>query len=183
MTEIISPFKIFNSWLWDGNINNPIPRPQTGENGTVDILKYNSPITPTYVISLFLKHGPLNNYLNDHFNNMGVRYLDKKELFLFVKKCVIDFNIRKSDTVFYQYKKEGKLYSKLREKLPNLKNNDIILLAELIEKSSDKDSIYNSLDLDKPKKQKLRLTKKDEKEKEKISLSDLLEGYFSIIKQ
>ena len=45
------PFKAFNSWLFDGNIKTPIPKAKDG----VDVLKYNSPITHTFVISLFLR--------------------------------------------------------------------------------------------------------------------------------
>lgn len=179
------PFRTFNTWLWDGNINTPIPQPKTKDDGTVvtpDIMKYNSPITHTYVISLFLRNGPLNKYLNQYFNNMGVRYLDKEDLFKFIKKCVIDFGIRKNETVFYQYRKETQIYSKLRSKLPFLKNNDIVLLAEIIEKSSDKDAIYQSLDLEAPKKQKIKLTKKKAEKAEKTSLKDFLEKHFSIVR-
>jgi hypothetical protein len=173
--EKVSPFKIFNTWLWDGNINSPIPK------GEVDILKYNSPITHTYIISLFLRHGPLNNYLNNYFNNMGVRYLDKKDLFFFIKKCVMDFRIRKGDLIFYQYKKEKLIYSKLRSKYSDLKDNDIYLLIDLIDKSLNKESIYQSLGLDTPKKQKIKLTKKEVKNNS-LSLETLLKEHFSFVK-
>jgi hypothetical protein len=172
--------------MWDGKIDSPIPKPKTKDDGTVvipDILKYNSPITHTYVISLFLRNGPLNRYLNKHFNNMSVRYLDKEDLFKFIKKCVIDFGIRKNETVFYQYRKEGQIYGKLRDKLPFLKNNDIILLAELIEKSPDRDSIYQALGMEKPKKLKVKLDKKQVEEKGKTSVKEFLEGHFSIVRQ
>jgi hypothetical protein len=116
---------------------------------------------------------------------MGVRYLDKEDLFKFIKKCVIDFGVRKTETIFYQYRKETQIYTKLRDRLPFLKNNDIVLLAELIEKSPERDSIYQVLDLDKPKKTKIKIDKKQVKAQEKIksSLSDFLEGHFSIVRQ
>jgi len=180
------PFRTFNTWLFDGRLDSPIPKPKTKDDGTVvvpDIMKYNSPITPTYVISMFLRNGPLNRYLNKYFNNMGVRYLDKEDLFMFIKKCVIDFAIRKNEIVFYQYKKETQIYSKLRAKLPFLKNNDIVLFAELIEKSPDRDSVYQALDMEKPKKQKIKLNKKQVEEKEKTSLKEFLERHFSIVSQ
>ena len=91
------PYKLFNSWLFDGKKNSPIPRSEK-----VDILKYNSPITHTFVISLFLRNGPLNYYLDENFNNIGLRYLTREDLFKFVKKCVIDFKIKKSgDGIFF----------------------------------------------------------------------------------
>ena len=85
------PFKTFNTWLFDGNQSSPIPK---------DILKYNSPISHTYVISLFLKNGTLNNYLDKYFNDLNLRYLTKEELFRFIKKCVLDFKIKTIDSPF-----------------------------------------------------------------------------------
>ena len=79
------PFKTFNSWLFDGSRNTPLPKAKDG----IDILKYNSPITHTYALSLFLRNGVLNHYLDKYFNNIGLRYLPKEELFLFLKQCVI----------------------------------------------------------------------------------------------
>ena len=120
----MSPYQVFNNWLFDGSSTSPIPKPKDG----VDILKYNSPITHIFVLQLLMRHGPLNHYLNKHFNNIGVRYLPKDELFLFIKKCVLDFKALKRDTVFYPYKAKNKLYDVLRDKIPELKNNDISLL-------------------------------------------------------
>ena len=53
-------------------------------------MKYNSPITATYVISMFLTNGPLNHYLDSYFNNINLRYLDKKELFGFIKEGIVE---------------------------------------------------------------------------------------------
>ena len=169
------PFKTFNSWLFDGNIKTPIPKEKNG----VDILKYNSPITHTFVISLFLRNAKLNHYLNSYFNNMNLRYLEKEELFFFVKKCVIDFRVKKRDIVYYPRKARNQLYEKLREKIVILKNGDVSLLCDVINKSEDKDTIYESLGIDKPKKQKLRSKKI---KKKKITLKQFLKEHFSTIK-
>ncbi len=166
------PFKTFNTWLFDGNIKSPIPT-------TKDVLKYNSPITHTFVLSLFLRNGKLNHYLNDYFNNINLRYLQKEELFYFIKRCVIDFRIKKRDIVFYPRMAKNKLYDKLREKTPILKNGDISLLCDIIDKSEDKNMVYQALDIEKPKKQKVR-TKKIKKKK--ITLQDFLSEHFSIMK-
>lgn len=172
------PYKTFNNWLFDGIVSSEIPK----ATDTVDLLKYNSPITHTFVLQLFLRNGPLNHYLNEFFNNIGLRYLEKDELFMFIKKCVIDFRVNRRDIVFYPFKHKAKLYTILREKIPELKNNDISLLCEIIDKSKEKDIIYETLGLGKPpKKQKIKL-KKDKKEKKKsISLKALLEEQFSTI--
>lgn len=172
------PFKTFNNWLFDGSRNTPIPSAKNG----IDILKYNSPITHTFVISMFLKHGPLNKYLDDYFNNIGLRYLEKEDLFRFIKKCVLDFKITRRDITFYPRKPRQVLYDKLRERMPMLKNNDILLLCEIIEKSAERDSIFETLDLEKLKKKKIKNIKKI-KHTKKISLDEFLNEHFSIINQ
>jgi hypothetical protein len=166
------PFKTFNTWLFDGNIKSTIPTAN-------DVLKYNSPITHTFVLSLFLRNGKLNHYLNNYFNNINLRYLPKEELFYFIKRCVIDFRIKKRDIVFYPRMAKNKLYDKLREKTPILKNGDISLLCDIIDKSEDKNMVYQALDIEKPKKQKVR-TKKTKKKK--ITLKEFLSEHFSIMK-
>jgi len=176
------PFKTFNSWLFDGKKNSPIPRPRKDDNGKVivdDILKYNSPITHTFVISLFLRNGSLNHYLDEHFNNIGVRYLTRKEILKFIKNCVIDFRIKKRDIMFYKRRARRMLYDKIRERMPLLKNDDVVLLCDIIEKSDNKDAIFDSLGLEKPKKSKLKKDK--EMKTKKITLDDFLVEHFSMI--
>ena len=168
------PFRTFNNWLFDGSKNTPIPKPKDG----VDILKYNSPITHTYAISLFLRNGPLNHYLNKYFNNMGLRYLPKEELFYFLKQCVLDFRVKRRDIVYYPYRRKTKLYQILREKVGHFKNDDISLLCDIIDKSEGKDVVYHSLGIEKPKKEKLR---KKKVKKKKISSREFLKEHFSII--
>lgn len=168
------PFKTFHSWLFDGSRNSPIPK----ATEKVDILKYNSPITHTYVISMFPKHGPLNHYLNTYFNTMDVRYLEKEELFKFIKKCVLDFRVKRTDVTYFPYKKQSKLFEVLREKFPQFKNFEISELCRIIDDSEEKDLIYKSLNLEKLEKKKM--TKK-EKLKGKISLKMFLDRNFSIL--
>lgn len=172
------PFKTFTNWLFDGSRNTPIPPPKNG----IDILKYNSPITHTFVLQLFMRHGPLNYYLDKYFNNINVRYLSREELFLFAKQCVLDFRAQRRDTVFYPYRAKNKLYDVLRVKIPELKNHDISLLCDIIEESDDKEAIYHTLGLEKPpKKQKIKIGKKKVNKKDKISLKELLEKHFSTL--
>ena len=106
------PFKTFHNWLFDGSRSSPIPK----ATEKIDILKYNSPITHTYLISMFPKSGPLNHYLNTYLNNINTRYLEKEDLFNFIKKCVLDFRIKRRDVSYFPYKRQTKLFQKLREK-------------------------------------------------------------------
>jgi hypothetical protein len=178
------PYKTFNGWLFDGDRTSPIPVPKFTDKGKVlvpDILKYNSPITHTFALQLFMRNGPLNYYLDKYFNDINVRYLSREELFLFLKKCVMDFKVNKRDSVFYPFRSKNKLFNILKIKLPELKGYDISLLCDIIEKSPDKTSIYNALNLEVPKKKKVKLGQTKDKEKKKISLKEFLEEHFSII--
>lgn len=169
------PFRTFNSWLFDGSSSSAIP----AATDKVDLLKYNSPITHTFVLQMFLRNGSLNDYLNSYFNNMGLRYLDKEEFLLFIKKCVLDFRVQRGDVVFYPRKDRNKLYEALREKLPYFKNNDLELLCEMIDKSDDKESVYQTLGLEIPKKRKMKIGKKSDEGP--MSLKKLLNEHFSIL--
>ena len=172
------PYKTYSNWLFDGSRNSPLPEPKEG----VDILKYNSPITHTFALQMFMRHGNLNYFLNKYFNNINLRYLSKEELFLFLKKCVLDFNVLRRDTVYYPYRAKNKLYDKLRARIPELKNNDISLLTEIVDKSEDKEQIYQVLGLgNPPKKQKVKLGKKKINKDEKIPLNTFMKKHFSTV--
>lgn len=173
-----SPYMVFSEWLFDGSKTSPLPKPTE----KINLLKYNSPITVTYLISMFVKNGPLNHYLNRHFNNINLRYLDKEELFKFVKKCVLDFRVRKSETSYFRFNHQTKLFNSLRERLPILKNIDITLLCNVIDRSEEKESIYQTLNIEIVKKKKIKQGAKKIK-KRNISLDDFLKENFSIIKK
>lgn len=170
MTKQKSPFQIFFGWLFDGSLRTDIPDKQT-------LLKYNSPITTTFIMKVFLREGNMNHYLNTYFNNINLRYLDKEEFFKFIKKCVIDFRVKRKNIVYYQYKRKDVLFDKLRDKIALLKNDDINLLCDLIDKSDDKESIYSGLGIDKPKK-----TKKKKSKQKNISMKQFIKDNFSITK-
>jgi len=174
------PYRTFNSWLFDGSRDSDFPTPKYADDGKEiipDLLKYNSPISVTYAISMFLKNGPLNHYLDKYFNNINLRYMDKKEIFLFIKKCVLDFRVGRRDTSFIPFTRKNKLFGILRNKFPELKNCDVSLLCDLVEESDDKEAIYNTLGLEKPKKIKVKKQKKSKK----VKLKDFMAEHFSIM--
>lgn len=177
----LSPYKILNIWLFDGTIKTPIPKPKYDKEGKEiypDILNYNSPITHTNIIRMFLRNGKLNHYLNKYFNNINLRYILKNELLIFIKKAIIDFRVKQKDIVYFPYRHKAKLFEKLKKKIPVLKNDDILLLCNIIEKSQEKDTIYHTLGLEKPKAIKIKKRTKQQK----ISVTDFLMEHFTLEK-
>jgi hypothetical protein len=172
------PYKTFARWLFDGNLNSQIPDREV-------LLKYNSPITQTYLLGIMVRNAKLNHYLDNHLNNLGIRYLDKEELFYFIKKCVHDFKIQKNSLHFLGYpKRKSQLFDKIKSKLPTLKNDDIALLCEMVDESDDKDIIYSSMGIDKVEKEKIKVKKtgKQKKNDSIMSLSYYLDKYFKVVK-
>lgn len=177
------PFKTFNNWLFDGSRNSPIPEPKTDDKGKVlvpDILKYNSPINHTYLISMFLAVGPLNHYLDQYFNNINLRYLDRADLMHFIKRCVLDFRVNRRQIAFMPYKRKAKIFDELQKRLPLFKIEEINMLIDIIEKSDERDRVYETMGIETPKKKKIKL-KKETKKGQKISLNKLLKENFSIV--
>ena len=175
------PFKTYYTWLFDGNKDSKIPAPRTDDNGKVvvpDILKYNSPITNSYVISVFLKNLPLNKYLDKYFNNINVHSIPREELLYFIKKCVLDFRVGRYDTVYYKRRYNDKLYLLIEKRYPYLKSFEVDYICNMINKSDNKQGIYKSLGLEAPKRQKIRTKKRVVK---KRSLKDFLAENFSIM--
>lgn len=176
------PFKTFLNWLFDYNKDSPLPKAKLSDEGKVlipDILAYNSPITPTYLISIFQKSPKFNNYLNTYFNNINLWYLEKEDLLRFIKRCVVELRFQRKDIIYIGFRRQIKMFEILRDKIPNLKNDEILFLCELIDRSKEKDVIYETLGLEKPKRQKAI---KNIVEKQKISLNDFLNEHFSTIK-
>ena len=168
------PFQVYRNWLFDGNRKSEIPKSEE-----IDLLKYNSPITSTFAIMMFMKNLRVNWYLNKVFNNMNLRYIDKEEIFKFMKNLVFDFKLTRHDISYSSFRKQNKLFNILRTKIPELKNGDIKLLCDIIEKSDERENIYNTLGLEVTKKKTLS---KKTVEKEKMSVEEFLERHFSIIK-
>ena len=165
-------YKTFFEWAFSGNMKDPIPKGET----IPDILKYNSPINATFLLKTFVSNGKLNHYLNKYLNNIGIRYIDKEELFYFIKQCIIDFKVKRKDIHYTSWTNNGALFAKIEKKFPLLKNEEIQIACELINKSDEKDSIYRSLGLDKKefKKEKTKKTAPT-----KIGTKAFINRYFS----
>ncbi len=79
--------------------------------------------------------------------------------------------------MFYSYRQKDKLHDKLKYKFPMLKEDDLNLLCLNILKSKEKQSVLDSLGLEKEEK----LKKEKDKKKEKISFKTLIEENFSMM--
>jgi len=175
------PFKTYYNWLFDGHKDSQIPSPKTDDNGkeiVPDILKYNSPITNQYVISVFLRNLHLNKYLDEYFNNINLYSIPRDEMLRFIKRCVLEFRVGRYDTIYYRRKYNDRLYEIIEKRFPYIKSFEVEYICNMINKSDQKSSIYKSLGLEAPKKQKIK-TKKIKVIKK--SLKDFLAENFSIM--
>lgn len=166
-------YKMFFDWAFDGNIKNEIPQREG-----VDLLKYNSPIHATFLLKSFVSNAKLNHYLNKYLNNIGVRYIEKKDLFFFIKQCIIDFKVNRRSIHYVQWTSQDALFNKMSQKFPLLKKDELSLACELIEKSDERDSIYRSLGIDKTKFEKKKIKNKPEA---KISSKNFIAKNFSMV--
>jgi hypothetical protein len=167
----MSPYQLFWNWAFDSKKDSPIPEPDV-------LLKYNSPINCTFLLRSLVNNGKVTLYLNEFVNNIGVRYINQRELLLFFKKCMQDFKVKRTEIHYTHRKPRVILAEKLRAKFPLLKLNDIDLLSILIHSSDEQDAIYSALGIDKIKKEKL----KKRKNKKKIKLTTFLKENFGSIK-
>ena len=167
----ISPYKLFWDWCFDNKKDSPIPEPEV-------LLKYNSPINEVFLLRSLICNAKLNHYLNEYMNNIGIRYIDREELFHFIKKCIQDFRVRRKEINFVPFKRTDVLVQKLSFKFPLYKPFEIELLAKLVQKDKNKEAIYEALGLEKPKKEKLKKREKVNK----ISLSTFLKSNFKTSK-
>jgi hypothetical protein len=170
-------YRDFSRWLFDGSHISKIPNEQ-------EILKYNSPINHQYVLQCLLPHERLTRYLNTYFNNYDLFQIPKKEFFIFIKSLVLELNINLTSFNFKKSRnyEKNELYNKLLKKLPELKNYDVALLADIIDKleENEKESYYSSLGLSVPKKRKL--AKKTKKETiKKIKFEDYFMRFYNFI--
>ncbi len=167
----MSPYKIFWDWCFDHNMKTPVPNPEV-------LLKYNSPIHATFLLKSFVKIGKLNLYLNKWLNNIGIRYIDREELFFFIKQCIVDFKVKRKDIHYSPYKPSDTLFEKIQLKFPMLKPYDITLYCDIATKSKGKNDLYKAFGVEKPKKTK---KKKATREKGNVTLKEFLAANFQSI--
>lgn len=163
----MSVFTDYYKWLFDGDIKTPIP---------VDVLKAYV-LSNQYLISTFMACGRLNLYLNEYFNNINVFALNKEELLIFIKKCVIDFNIKRSSILYIPFSKKDKNFEIIQSKFPELKSFEISLLIKILETHPERDDFYIVLGLEDDRKPMILKAARREKDEDR-SISKYLKRTF-----
>jgi hypothetical protein len=160
----ISPFTVFYNWLCDGR-NSEFP--EELEKGAVSQM---------YALSLFCLLPELTQYLNNTLNTYNIWYLTKKDLFIFLKKCILDLKIPRHKLVYFKSKKLDKVYGAVMEKFPFLKVDEIDILLENID---DLETFLTELGVKKEniKKEKIKKSKKKQPILKRYSLENLLENF------
>jgi len=155
----LSPYTILNRWLYDGNKQSKIPN---------DLL-VSGAIGPQYLL-YFFKGSRYLVYINKIFNNYWIYQLDKEEVFTMLKDIVMRTGFRPT---FYKTasKAKIKLIEILRRKFPTLKIAEINMLADKIEKSEDRDAVFETLGLQKSVSKK-RTTKEQLEQIKQVSTQD-----------
>jgi hypothetical protein len=159
----ISIYTILNRWLYNGSKDSPMPKE----------LIMDKVIGPQYILYYF-KDSMYNLYMNKHFNNYDIFQMDRIDILLFLKKCIILTGYRPR-YVAKTKSKRSKIADILKRKMPYYKWHDIELLVSLIDKREDKDQIYETLGLYKPRKRKATKGKviKKTKQEQNIESMDL----------
>jgi len=165
----LSPYTLLNRWLFDGSKSTKIPE---------DIEKDKS-ISHMYLL-YFFRPSSYGLIISKLFNNWNLFSLDRIEVFYFLKECVM-MSGYKPPFVQKIPAKKSKLVDILQEKYPFLKNEELFMLVENIDKSDEKDSVYEMFGLYSPTKKKLTKSQQDqfkqEVKKESISLDNLMENF------
>ena len=184
------PYKTFINWVFDGDLNSEIP---TYGNG-IHLSSYKSPINNLFLIKVFIRNPELNYFLDKYMNNMSLFYIDKEEMFRFIKEMTLRFRVKRNEvTYFLKGKKKTNLEEFVEEKFPLLKSYEIKILIDKILADENKNDIYKNLGLKQNySKRKIKGKKKTRKHKKiesienktphkKIPLKKFLQDNFKIV--
>jgi len=172
-----SSYTLLGRWISDGKKYSAIPQ---------EIIE-DKRIGPQYLLYYF-QASPFILYFSSIFNNYSIYQLDRLEVFKFIKQTVLKCGF-KPPFIPRTSIDRSKIAKNLRSKFPYLKYDDINLAVEFLDKSEDKDSIYEFFGLYPSKKEKIKKTKKvkskqkeQEVKKEEVvntgySVEDLLKNF------
>jgi len=155
-----SSYTLLTKWLYDGSQITEIPS-QVVEDYSIG----------NQFLLFFFRGSEYLPYISETFNNYNLFALEKSEVFKMLKSMVQATGFTQK---WYPYPKKTKvkLIDALKPKFPFLKEYDLGILADQIDKSDDKESIYESLGLSaKAKKTKSKKGSYDEVEAVAVSTS------------
>ena len=147
------PYRTFFKWMFDGDLDSPIPHYVDARKGKISVANSASPINHHFLVKIFVNNANINLYFDKYLNNIYLWSIPKEELMFFVKKCAYDLKVPRNTIPFFP-KKEGKtkLFSALTCKFPLLKSYEIDYLCDVIKSSPNRSAMYATLGLDAPRK-------------------------------
>jgi hypothetical protein len=138
----LSPYREFTNWLLNSNLDIEL-KPE--------VLKGLNPIG---VLCLFGGVGRVTVYLNKHFNNYGLMYLDQYDFYKFLKIMTLKFNIKRHEFSYFASEKTDKPLQEMHKKFPYLKRYEVYNFLEMIKDDPEYNSFSENLGLNKTKKSK-----------------------------
>jgi hypothetical protein len=154
-----SPYAKFKYWLLYQPINvplDPVIQKQISKRSVIAMFGYMDNIT---------------DFINDYFNDYNIFKLDDTEFFLYFKKFIRYYNIKKEDLSFFKFTSVDEKIQHLHQKFPLLKKYELQLLIKKIEEENDS-GVMEYLELNEYKKKKI--SKKELSELQKLSGKEYL---------
>lgn len=170
----VSSWKLLDDWFFDGRKNTEIPE-QVVKDSSIG----------SHNLLFFFSGTPHGVYISKHFNNYGIYKLDKVEVLHMMKDIIQRTGFVSRFKKRFRNNKT-KLFNALWKKFPYLKPDDINLLCTHVDDFEHKESLFEMLGLEKPKKIKNKKTKVKKKPTtakkpvEKKNSLDTMMGNFTI---
>jgi len=175
----VSPYTILNRWLYDGNYKSEIPVSLCEKSSMPQTMLLYHFISDKYLI-----------HINKIYNNFNLWAMKLPDVFRFLKHTVKLSGFKPPYTKMYKNKSDTMIFKILRLKFPFLKKYETLMLIDEIDKSDDKNAIYEGFGLKKPIKRKNKTKVKQEKKKmvqkkesikdsdiDDVSLDSLMENF------
>lgn len=162
MATGVNEFTVLMNWIRDGNLKSPFPKEIENTRISIPYLLYYFSPSPKYFI-----------FINDVFNNFTALKLNSVDVLKTFKEIVYYTGYNS-----FQHKKvaskENELIDILWKKFPYFKRDDVCLMVELIDKSDQKDAIYEQFGL--LNKAKVKKMTKAELNKRKSTIQNIVKS-------
>lgn len=166
----INPYQVLDFWMKDGNLSTPYPKDLEG----------NRAISQVYFLNYFETSQRYFPFINNMFNNYNLFYISVKDLCIMLKEMVYFTSFKKP---FGQAKKKKSINNKLidifKKRYGYLKKEEIMMLVDFVDKSEDKEIIYEMFGFRNLKSEKLSASEKKNQKKRidsMINKDDILDS-------